>query len=433
MATHDVSLADLAQDIAGALPAELILAWNESDKSNATQARFLQPYVVRGTIVSMDAAGLSRLTQRRTLPEVLKLISEPKEVLHALGKAIGGQAIGVWAADNAQMFFPEHIDPVLVVEQMLAVQQRGKSLPVKIGIGIHFGECVSIAGGLFGDDADYIEAIAEDDTRGGEIVVTQAVYQRLPERLRAAAAQRKDLADRGPLWSIVDYSGPVERVDGDDIRYPTPFDDEFFQKLRVSSLEDLARDTFDAYRKEAVVVFVKINRTHKPLLLDSFTEISLADLVLRRSVVDYPADLIKSTGNIGIVLFEREGEALEFGRDIVRTSANLGLLARVGIAKGPVFLFPLAGGGRDIAGNPVNVASKSVMGVERDRNRVDEDVFRNRIVKSAGGDEGRGQRHGRGGQHSVEQGGDCRHVRGPDECMWGTAFVARSRHTSRHS
>ncbi|HRI71224.1 MAG TPA: hypothetical protein PK156_43625, partial [Polyangium sp.] len=190
MATHDVSLADLAEDIAGALPAELVLAWNESDKSNSTQARFLEPYIVRGTIVAMDAAGLSKLTQRRTLPEVLKLISEPKEILHALGKAIGGQAIGVWVADNAQMFFPENIDPVLVVEQMLAVQQRGKSLPVKIGIAIHFAECVSIAGGLFGDEADFIEAIAEDHTRGGEIVVSQSIYQRLPEKLRASANQR---------------------------------------------------------------------------------------------------------------------------------------------------------------------------------------------------------------------------------------------------
>lgn len=358
MATHDVSLADLAEDIAGALPAELVLAWNESDKSNATQARFLEPYIVRGTIVSMDAAGLSKLSQRRTLPEVLKLISEPKEILHALGKAIGGQAIGVWVADNAQMFFPESIDPVLVVEQMLAVQQRGKSLPVKIGIAIHFAECVSIAGGLFGDEADFIEAIAEDHTRGGEIVVSQSIYERLPDKLRASAKQRKDLADRGILWSLVDYPERIDVVEGNDIRYPTPFDEAFFQKLRCTSLEELARDSFDAYRKSAVVVFVKINRAHKPLLLDSFTEISLADLVLRRSVLDHPADLVKSTGNIGIVLFEREGEALEFARDIVRTSANLGFNARVGIAKGVVFLFPLAGGGRDIAGNPVNVASK---------------------------------------------------------------------------
>ena len=358
MAAQGISLADLTHDIAGALPPELVLRWNESDKSSATHRQLLDPYVVRGTIVSMDAAGLSLLTQRCTLPEALKLVSEPKELLHALGKALGGQAIGVWAADNAQMFFPEPIDPAMVVDQMLAVQEKGQALAVKIGIGIHFGECVSIADGLFGDEADFIEKIAEDDTRGGEIVVSRAVYERLGEAVRASAVPRSDLADRGELWSISDYRGTLRAVDGDDIRYPTPFDEAFFQKLRNTPIADLAGDSFDEYRKNAVVAFVNVNRSSKPLLLDSFTDLSLGDLVLRRLVLDYRADLVKSTGALAIVLFDGEGEALAFAREIIRTNSELGFNARVGIAKGEVFLFPLAGGGRDIAGNPVNVASK---------------------------------------------------------------------------
>lgn len=351
-----VSLADLTQDIAGALPPELVIRWNESDKSSATHARLLEPYVVRGTIVSMDAAGLSKLTQRRTLPEVLKLVSEPKELLHAFGKAIGGQAIGVWAADNAQMFFPSPIEPQAVVEQMLAVQDRGRALAVKMGIGIHYAECVSIAGGLFGEEADFIEQIAEDDTAGGEIVVSQAVYERLGADIRESAVLRTDLRDR--VLSIVDYRGPIHPVEGDDIRYPTPFDEVFFQKIRQTPLEHLARDTFDEYRKHTTVAFVKINRPYQPHLLDVFTELSLADLALRRVAAEYHADVVKSTGSLAIVLLHGEGEALEFARAIVRTNSGLGFKARVGISKGEVFLFPLAGGGRDIAGNPVNVASK---------------------------------------------------------------------------
>lgn len=358
MAAHGVSLADLTHDIAGPLPPELVLRWNESDKSPETHAQMIAPYVVRGTIVSMDAAGLSKLTQRCSLAESLKLVSEPKELLHALGKVIGGQAIGVWAADNAQMFFPASIDPALVVQQMLAVQTLGKALAVKIGLGIHFGECVSVAGGLFGDEADFIEQIAEDDTRGGEIVVSQSVYERLPDAVRAWAVRREDLEDRGALWSIVDYKGPLSFLDGNDVRYPTPFDDGFFQRLRCSSLEELARDAFHEYRKHALVAFINIRRSQRSLLLDTFTELSLSDLVLRRLVLDYHADLVKSTGALAIVLFEREGEAVAFSRAIVQTNAELGFNARVGIAKGEVFLFPLLDGGRDIAGNSVNVASK---------------------------------------------------------------------------
>lgn len=358
MAAHDVSIADLTQDIAGALPLDLVRRWNESDKSVATHHRLLDPFLLRGTIVSMDAAGLSLLSQRRTLPEVLKLVSEPKELLHAFGKAIGGQAIGVWAADNAQMFFPASIDPALVVNQMLAVQERGRSLAVKIGIGIHTAECVGIAGGLFGDEADFIEEIAEDETRGGEIVLTDSVHSRLNPSLRDHALLRADLVHRGSLWSLVDCAPVFPPLSGDDILYPTPFDDAFFQQLRLTSLEDLAVATFDEYRKKTIVAFIKINRPHRVLLLDSFTDLSLADLTVRRLAAEHRADVVKSTGALAILLFDGAGAALQFARALVASNRTLGFNARVGIAKGDVFLFPLANGGRDIAGNSVNVASK---------------------------------------------------------------------------
>jgi class 3 adenylate cyclase len=306
----------------------------------------------------MDAAGLSKLTQRCTLPEVLKLVSEPKELLHAFGKAIGGQAIGVWAADNAQMFFPAPIEPAAVVEQMLAVQERGKALAVKIGIGIHFAECVSIAGGLFGEEADFIEEVAEDDTRGGEIVVTRPVYDRLGDGVRACATRRADIEARGDLWSIVDYGETLHAVEGNDIRYPAPFDDRFFQKLRRAALDDLARDSCNEYRKLTTVAFIKVNRPHQSRLLDVFTALSLADLAIRRVASETHGDVVKSTGAIAIVLFDGEGETLEFARAVVDTNSSFGFNARVGIAKGEVFLFPLEDGGREIAGNAVNVASK---------------------------------------------------------------------------
>jgi class 3 adenylate cyclase len=381
MATHDISLADLTQDIAGALPPDLVLRWNESDKSLQTHQRLLEPYLLRGTIVSMDAAGLSKLTQRRSLAEVLKLVSEPKEVLHAFGKAIGGRAIGVWAADNAQMFFPETIEPAAVFEQMRAAQRRGSSLTVKMGIGMHWGNCVAIAGGLFGDDADFIEEIAENHTHGGEIVVSESVYARLPEALRAMAAPRTDLAELAKLWSITSDTQLVHGVEGDDVHYPTPFDDVFFQKLRTSSLEQLAREHFDEYRKNATVVFVKINHPHKPMLLDGFTDLSLADVALRRTAIEFRGDVVKSTGALAIVLLPDEAEALEFARAVVRAQRTLGANARVGIAKGDVFLFPLAGTGRDIAGHAVNVASKLSEDAGVDGILVEESATTPRIVE----------------------------------------------------
>ena len=116
MPVYDISLADLRQGISAVIATEMVLKWNSGPKSPEQHQRLMEPYKVRGTVASSDSAGLSRLTQQYSLAQVLKLISEPKEEIHALGKAIGGEAIGVWAADNTQMFYPDSIAPAQVIE-----------------------------------------------------------------------------------------------------------------------------------------------------------------------------------------------------------------------------------------------------------------------------------------------------------------------------
>jgi class 3 adenylate cyclase len=308
--------------------------------------------------VSTDSAGLSKLTQRYSLAQVMKLVSEPKEVIFAHGKAIGGEAIGVWAADNSQMFYPDAIDPAQVVSQMLAAQSEIKALTVQVGAGVHFGECYQIAGGLFGADADFIEEIAEDQTQGGEIVVSRTVHERLPAPIRDAARLREDLLAHGSLYSLVDYQGTYAAVAGVDIAYPIPFDAAFFDALRKTPLDDLAKADFASNLRTCVVAFVKVVPKPRAFLLDAFTELSLVDLGLRRIAAAHRGDVVKSTGSLGIVLFEGGGDAISFARDVIETQRTLGLNARVGVTRGEVFVFSLDGGGRDIAGGPVNIASK---------------------------------------------------------------------------
>ena len=358
MATHDISLADLRQDIAGALPTDLPLNWNAGAKTHERHAELLAPFEVHGTIVSTDSAGLSRLSQRHSLAQVMKLISEPKEVIHAFGRAIGGEAIGVWAADNSQMFYPHPIDPALVVEQMLAAQRRIRALTVQVGMGIHAAKCYRLAGGLFGLEANFIEDIAEDDTAGGEIVVSDTVYPQLSAEIRAVAKIREDLREHGSLWSITDYAGALSAREGDDVQYPTPFDAAFFRQLRGASMTALETAAFTEYRSTRTVAFVKIAHPAHEFLLDTFTEMSLADLSCRKISDAHGGDMVKSTGSLAIVLFEDPRQAVAFSREIVLTNRRLGLTARVGVTRGEVFLFPLAQGGREIAGNPVNIASK---------------------------------------------------------------------------
>ena len=358
MATYNISLADLRQDIAGVIPAELVLGWNGTDKTAARQAQLLAPYRVRGTIVSTDSAGLSLLTQRYSLAQVMKLVSEPKEVIHAYGTAIGGEAIGIWAADNSQMFFSEKIDPARVVAQMLAVQAKVKNLQVQVGMGIHHCECYSVGGGLFGEGAEFIEAIAEDQTSGGELVLTETVFERLTGSVRAAARVREDLQKEGALWSLTDFFGAVEAVEGGNPLYPTPFDAAFFQRLRTASVEALGQEAFPEYRKTQTVAFVKVKHRPHELLLDSFTDMSLINVAVRRIAATHGADVVKSNGSLAIVLFPEGRAAVAFACDIIEENRRLGFHAHVGLAHGEVYLFPLANGEREIAGNPVNIASK---------------------------------------------------------------------------
>ncbi|WPB73749.1 hypothetical protein KYC5002_32500 [Archangium violaceum] len=358
MATYNISLADLRQDIAGLIPAGLVLSWNGQEKTSARHEQLLAPFRKRGTLVSTDSAGLSTLTQRYSLAQVMKLVSEPKEVIHVYGTAIGGEAIGIWAADNSQMFFGEEIAPSRVVAQMLAVQERVKALRVQVGMGIHTCECYRVGGGLFGEGADFIEAIAEDETSGGEIVVSGAVLERLPGGIRDAARVREDLRAHGALWSLKDFSGRVEAVEGGNPHYPTPFDAAFFQRLRSMSMEELGKEAFPEYRKTRTVVFVKVKHVPREFLLDSFTDMSLIDLTVRRIASSHGADVVKSNGTLAIVLFDEGREAVAFARDIIEGNRVLGVEAHVGVARGEVYLFPLANGEREIAGNPVNVASK---------------------------------------------------------------------------
>ncbi len=117
------SLADVSQDIAGTIPLEIILRWANTNKSKKSHTNLLDSYRVSGTVVSSDSSGLSRLSQDKTLFEVMKLVSKPKEVIFKYGKAIGGAEIGVWAADNTQMFYQDSIQPSNVVKQMKGIKE----------------------------------------------------------------------------------------------------------------------------------------------------------------------------------------------------------------------------------------------------------------------------------------------------------------------
>src|SRR5450432_676107 len=91
---------DLPQSAGETLPLDIISRWTQGAQTPELARAILAPHVLRGTIVSSDSAGLTRLGRERPLIEILAMIGHPKEIIHAHGRALGGRAIGVWAADN---------------------------------------------------------------------------------------------------------------------------------------------------------------------------------------------------------------------------------------------------------------------------------------------------------------------------------------------
>ena len=104
--------------------------------------------------------------------------------------------------------------------------------------------------------------------------------------------------------------------------------------------------------------FVKVEHREHEFLLDSFTDMSLINVAIRRIAQSHGADVVKSNGSLAIVLFSDNRAAVAFARDVIEENRSLGFNAHVALTQGEVYLFPLANGEREIAGNPVNIASK---------------------------------------------------------------------------
>jgi hypothetical protein len=85
-------LADLRQDIAGQIPLDVVRDWMQSQKDLSAQTEILSAYRKPGCVVSSDSSGLTKLGRERPLLEVMKLVNDPKQILHSYGSAIGGTA-----------------------------------------------------------------------------------------------------------------------------------------------------------------------------------------------------------------------------------------------------------------------------------------------------------------------------------------------------
>ena len=356
---------DVAQDVARELPLDLIEHWTHGDRSRTAALRLLSPHAVSGAVVSTDGAGLTSLSRARSVIEILALLDQPKAIVHACGTAVGGEAIGVWAADNTQMFYPR-TEPRRLLSTLLETRDRiDRACEIRIGMCVHTGSFFRLGGGLYGTDADRVERLAEESSRGGEVIVTDQFLRALGASHAFEAVERADLRDPdGAVWTITggprEPDLPVARTD-----YPYPYSRDFFEELRALRIPvDVAqvRAMHDRYAQTRTVVLVEREKEEPDV-----PEIAvLNDLALSAAMTRVAASLlgetagteIKTIGALGIYVFDDTAAALAFARRFRALFEEQKVAVRIGIDRGEVLVFDLGDGRVDIAGAPVNLASK---------------------------------------------------------------------------
>jgi class 3 adenylate cyclase len=362
---------DVTQDIGRALPVDLIERWTKGAQSPDSARRLLEPSRREGIVVSSDSAGLTRLTERKGLLEILALIDRPKQLIHAFGAAAGGEAVGIWAADNTEMFYSVDVGADGLVSMLLTVQdQIRRECEVQVGLAAHYGQYFSLGGGLYGPDADRVETVAENYTEGGEVVVTAELAGRLARQSAFSVLSRTDLpSELGANLRVTggprrdDLSPGVARYDA---RYPIPYSEDFYADLLryASSGEDpeLLEEVHRTYSRRRAVVLIERERDEESASeVAVLNELALS-LAMKKTGLDLLAGFggseIKTSGSIGIYTFEECQAALGFAKRFREIFLGQGIASRIGIDYGEVLVFQVLDGIEDIAGAPVNIASK---------------------------------------------------------------------------
>jgi hypothetical protein len=322
---------------------------------------------VRGTVVSSDSVGLTRLSREEGLFDILAHINRPKELVHAFGVAIGARAIGIWAADNTQMFYPADVPASTVVSMLLALQERvATDCKVLIGLGVHIGEYFELGGGLYGPDADRVERLAEDFTSGGEVAVTDTVREELEPAAAFQFLDRPDVPQElGRVYRVV--AGPVLRdLSLVNFEYPIPYTPDFYEGLASFGRGEARRSGVigrqDKFLVKRAVVLIHWERDTSAVSEVAVLSDLAAAVAVRHVATEllqrHPGEEIKLGGTIGIYTFVESRDAVEFAMQFKAALAEREVGANVGVDYGDVLIFPLAERVTDIAGMPVNVASK---------------------------------------------------------------------------
>lgn len=353
---------DLPQRAGETLPLELIAEWTRGEQSRERARALLAPGTIHGTLVVTDASGLTRLTRERPLIDILAMLAQAKELFYAYGRAIGGRSIGVWAADNTQMFYDASISVARVVAMMNTVMKHvAAECEVGMGMAAHCGEFFELGDAVYGPDADLVETVGEEHTTSGEMVITDVLLNALENADDVSVEQRGDLAPEFGAVHRITAAPTLDGLDLSDIAYPAPFSSGFSEGLaRYSRTRRESMMPRQPYQELAVVLIMREREVPDIPEVAVLNNLSLTAATRRigATLLVGKGEEIKCSGLLSIYTFAECVDAIAFARAFREALAAQGIQCRIGMDVGPVLVFDLTEGSRDIAGSPVNIASK---------------------------------------------------------------------------
>lgn len=356
------SLFDAASQLEPAVPLELLMAWSASDQSEATAEALMADYRVEGTCMLGDASGLSRLSRELPLAEVLAMLHKPKSMVMAAGLEAGGEAINGWTADNTALWFPAHVSPNIVARCAADLIASFQPLPFQMSFGLHYGAFYKVGNVLLGPAFQTLEHIAENEVPAGKIWASTDFCG------QTGAAYPVAHEGHGLCMHDIHSAGEASRCFADcRVAYPHAFDGTFFRLLDMyarASLEEMPvlRESLEAHAsREGFVLFFAYRLSDTSGLVGVLSQ-QLEDTMLRSRFAEMPmppgAGWIKAGGGIGIVQGESLEALLDAAKQIGTLCAELEVEVAFGIDHGEYFLFEQHDGDKDVAGSPINIASK---------------------------------------------------------------------------
>jgi class 3 adenylate cyclase len=358
------------EDLAGPMPVEVLRGWVEGTRSVTRAWEYLKQYLDEGTVLAGDGWRMTARSLATDPVELAAQVNRSKRIVYALVAAAGGRAPGApWRADNFEVFFPARAPVEFALGVALEAHKRiAAAGAVPLCACLHRGHFYELGGGLYGDDANLVEFLAEEAAHGGETLATRAVIDGLRRATKLASARRTDLDHmQVEIHRIApDASVPVPLAMASATgTYPLPYPEAFYRELCV--VDDAARwpavraELSARYLGERSVVMAELCEPtpSRPYdILEGAIKDGEVALAVTRLLPD-GGHLIENARGAVLASFDDPQAAVDFAWGLGRALFDVDRQVQIGVDRGPALLVPGTGDEPTaLIGAPVPVASK---------------------------------------------------------------------------